>query len=693
MSSISKEFIDIIKDSEKKGTSPYDTAAEVLRVDGKTAWVRIPGGVDETPAKLSIDAKKGDTVQIRVADGVAFLVGNNSAPPTDDTAAREAAKAASRAIESAEVANASAKEAVADAATARSAAESASESAAQAIEDAATAQGAAEAAQEDATAAGLAAESAQADATAAGLAADAAQADATAAAEAASVADGKAVAAGQSAAAAAAQASAAQTSANTANTYANAALDQLGMVQDVMGVLQWASEHGTFTLTQDSEIQPGKVYFTYDSQTGDYEPVVNPQESALSTYYELTVDEAMQSYIMAHLAVTSRGLWVLPSGKASGTTPASGESQDDSDARQGDDYKVLLSNDGMYVYDDDGVLVSTFGESITFSSLRQQYIGNQNTYIAFNPANGGSITIGGGSRVVIGTNKTLDQVLTDLDVSVEQTATGADITINGDTVSIENGQDGDTGDTGPEAVVTVYPTTIDWVAGTATLAVTLRVDGVITTPSTYKWTKGAEATSLGTSSTLAVTDLYAVYNCTVTTQTGTQTGSIDLSGGKGAYDESIVYAQEGLGSKVDLAPNSASSSMLDNFEAIKSQINLIASQINFGASSTVEEQLSIYNANVSIDTEHSIVRIGNAQSTHVSITPTELGFWQGSEETDDNKIAWVSGNQLHINQTVVLQQMDLGLPVMDSGLGQWSWKVHANGQSPSRNNLNLKWIG
>lgn len=80
----------------------------------------------------------------------------------------------------------------------------------------------------------------------------------------------------------------------------------------------------------------------------------------------------------------------------------------------------------------------------------------------------------------------------------------------------EQGDKGDTGDTGPEAVVTVYPSSVDWTAGTAVLAVTLRVDGTIKTPSTYKWTKGTSTTSLGTSSTYTATDLDAVYNCTVT---------------------------------------------------------------------------------------------------------------------------------------------------------------------------------
>ena len=51
-----KEFTEALRATES-GTKPYDTSAEVVRVDGSTAWVHIPGGVDETPVQLSIDAK------------------------------------------------------------------------------------------------------------------------------------------------------------------------------------------------------------------------------------------------------------------------------------------------------------------------------------------------------------------------------------------------------------------------------------------------------------------------------------------------------------------------------------------------------------------------------------------------------------------------------------------------------------
>lgn len=80
-----------------KGTEPYDTTAEVVRVDGDTVWVHIAGGVDETPVKKTIDAVKGDRVQIRVGGGTAWIVGNESKPPTDDRVANVAKKTAENA--------------------------------------------------------------------------------------------------------------------------------------------------------------------------------------------------------------------------------------------------------------------------------------------------------------------------------------------------------------------------------------------------------------------------------------------------------------------------------------------------------------------------------------------------------------------------------------------------------------------
>ena len=83
MNEFVKEIALTMKESK---TKPYDTVAKVLRVDERTAYVHIDGGADETPAQMAINCKSGDTVKIRVSGGKAWLTGNLTSPPTDDTA-------------------------------------------------------------------------------------------------------------------------------------------------------------------------------------------------------------------------------------------------------------------------------------------------------------------------------------------------------------------------------------------------------------------------------------------------------------------------------------------------------------------------------------------------------------------------------------------------------------------------------
>ena len=84
------EFVKEIASAMKQSkTKAYDTVAKVLRVDEKTAYVHIDGGADETPAQMAINCKSGDTVKIRVSGGKAWLTGNLTSPPTDDTAAEK----------------------------------------------------------------------------------------------------------------------------------------------------------------------------------------------------------------------------------------------------------------------------------------------------------------------------------------------------------------------------------------------------------------------------------------------------------------------------------------------------------------------------------------------------------------------------------------------------------------------------
>lgn len=93
MNEFVKEIASAMKESKTKA---YDTVAKVLRVDEKTAYVHIDGGADETPAQMAINCKSGDTVKIRVSGGKAWLTGNLTSPPTDDTAANEANKTATK---------------------------------------------------------------------------------------------------------------------------------------------------------------------------------------------------------------------------------------------------------------------------------------------------------------------------------------------------------------------------------------------------------------------------------------------------------------------------------------------------------------------------------------------------------------------------------------------------------------------
>ncbi len=266
--SVSKELIDVIKGNDNKGTKPYDTAATVTRVDGSTVWVHIPGGVDETPVKRTVDAKQGDVVQVRVSGGSAWINGNASAPPTDDTTAKLATEYAK---------------------TASIAADSAVKSANEASEAAADAKATADSVH------GIAVQ---------------AQADADEA----------------------------QRSAEDANSAASSALTGLSMVENVVGVLNWVSTHATYQLTTDETVVDGKWYFTYDAVNDRYAVVNNPtgDPSAQGFYEIVNIDEAVQDYLVSHLALDSNGLWLQTDNVNS---------------------KLLLSNtDGLVIYGNNGPL-------------------------------------------------------------------------------------------------------------------------------------------------------------------------------------------------------------------------------------------------------------------------------------------------------------------------------------------------
>ena len=102
MSSVAKDLAKLIAQSTEKKVGPYDTKAVVKRVEGNTVWVAIPGGVDETPISRTIDCSKGDTVQVRVSGGTAWITGNVTDPPTSNKKAEQALNKATKAAQSAE---------------------------------------------------------------------------------------------------------------------------------------------------------------------------------------------------------------------------------------------------------------------------------------------------------------------------------------------------------------------------------------------------------------------------------------------------------------------------------------------------------------------------------------------------------------------------------------------------------------
>ena len=78
-----RELFELLTKKEKSGS---DYTGTVTKVDGKTAYVKFDGSdITDTPVALSIGAKAGDSVRVRVADGRAWLVGNDDAPPNDSS--------------------------------------------------------------------------------------------------------------------------------------------------------------------------------------------------------------------------------------------------------------------------------------------------------------------------------------------------------------------------------------------------------------------------------------------------------------------------------------------------------------------------------------------------------------------------------------------------------------------------------
>ena len=280
--SISKDFAEIISSAGKKGTQPYTTKAKVTRVDGDTAYVHLEDGVPETPVALSINANEGDDVLVRIANSGGYIVGNTSAPPTDDSLAK---------VGLTESANA----------------------------------------KQMATSAKDAADIAWKHADSANIAAISAQNSALQAQASALEAKGSATTANNAATDALFQLSEVESVLDTLNWitehgYYQATADTTVAAYKVYYTLTgvvvtnpvgspamnkyYELVNGKYVKSSDTTVAAGKTYYQV-VQTPVQNPASNP---SVAGYYELAIDQSLESYVSTHLAVTDSGLWIIPDG-------------------------------------------------------------------------------------------------------------------------------------------------------------------------------------------------------------------------------------------------------------------------------------------------------------------------------------------------------------------------------------------
>lgn len=370
MNRIASDLQKIMSDSNNKKTSGFDTQAVVTRIDGDTAWVRFPGGEDDTPVSRTTNAGIGDEVRVRVSGGRAWLLGNVTNPPTDDTQANVAKKVANKAdtkatdaldaidgldvrvasadkrlvlvegnimalgsrVESAETSLTTVEEGITGLNTRVEDAETALSSAEEKIDAIESDVGKANALLDDMQEAAE-----QADTTLTQIFQDAKDAK--------DLADD------------------ADKSAKSAFSSASNALDQLSVVENVVGVLDLISTHGTYTQITDTEAvaESGKWYF--ELVDGAYKTVYVDEGDSVTGYYILTdIDEAVTNYVSSHLALTDDGLSLQ---------------QDDSD------YRLLISTGGVSIIGADGGTVASYGTETVIGDKKGFHVQIDATELGF----------------------------------------------------------------------------------------------------------------------------------------------------------------------------------------------------------------------------------------------------------------------------------------------------------------------
>lgn len=303
-SNVLKEVVDAIKQDPEVKNNTYQ--ATVSRIDGEgVVWVNLAGSDTETPtASTSAEVSRGDIVNVEWRNNKLYIAGNSTNPAVGVVRVEAVEQAT-------QVASEAAANAVQEAGRARDAAD--------------TAEAAAHDAQDTANAVHDIAQQAADDA------------------------------------------GDARRSAESAQSSAILALNQLDIIENVVGVLDLLSKNGSYDLTTDTEVQPNKWYFVRTGTSPDYvyQVVSNPSgDPSAQGWYELTgIDQAVQNYVSSHLVLDNNGLWLQTDGSTA---------------------KLFLSStDGVVLYGTNGTPVAKYGAD----TLIGDYVSANGFYIKLDSTN------------------------------------------------------------------------------------------------------------------------------------------------------------------------------------------------------------------------------------------------------------------------------------------------------------------
>jgi len=344
----------------------YDAVYGGTDGDG-VMWVTITGEEHQRPAQSSsCYASVGDVVRVTIS-GSRLTIDSNVTNPSAGTAN------VAKVDEKATVAKSTADEAMDYASEAALAAASAQSQAIYAADSA-------EDAMRSAVEAGGWASEAKTQAGEANRQANLATVDARRANDAAEDAIEDAQKASEGAQEAIESAGVAKDSADVAASYAKGALNGLSEIENVVGAINWISEHGTYVSQSGLPFDPSAVYY---ERTGEgtvespyaYKVVEDPDPEYIDVYYRLSLDASVQQYVAAHIAVTDDGLHMI-----GGV----------------DDYSALLSPDGMEVRDPSGRSVAQYGETFRVGTTSTVHLLGTSTRLSFRTAGGDIAYLGMG---------------------------------------------------------------------------------------------------------------------------------------------------------------------------------------------------------------------------------------------------------------------------------------------------------